>query len=181
MASKISFKVNLVDLVPLEELDQLTQSTKKEVATELGEFIVDKILSDTSSQRSSVTGQQWQGLSKDYKKTKTKIAVGKANLELHGDMLNALKARSDYEGVEVGVFTKKEAQKADGHCHYGIFGESKLPIRRFIPNGEDTTLRPGIMSQVIRVAKELVDGAPKKTRSRTTYSLAYLGGDSNED
>lgn len=179
--SKISFKVELDDLVSPEKLDQLTDSTKRTISDEVGEFIVDKILEDTSKQRSAVTGQKWKGLNPDYKKTKTKIASGKANLELHGNMLDALKYRKSAEGVEVGIFTKKQAQKADGHCHLGVFGTSSLPTRQFLPSS-DGTLRPGIMNQVARVAKDLVDGAPKRKRSKTTFTrvaATLLGG--NED
>lgn len=164
--SKISFKVNLSELVSTEALDKLSQSTKKRISGELGEFIVDKILEDTSNQRSSVSGQKWKALgwnegSKKYKEEKSKIAPGDANLELHGDMLDALRAVAKPDGVEVGVYGKLQSQKADGHCHYNVYGQSKLPVRRFIPFGENT-LRSGIMKEVQQIAKDLVVGAPKK-------------------
>jgi hypothetical protein len=159
--SKISFKVNLSELVSTEALDKLSQSTKKRISGELGEFIVDKILEDTSNQRSAVSGQQWKGLSKEYKKEKSKIASGRANLELHGDMLDALKAVAKPDGVEVGVYGKQQALKADGHTHAGVFGQSTLPTRKFIPTGSER-LRAGIMKEVVQIAKELVSDAPKK-------------------
>jgi hypothetical protein len=177
MASKISFKVQLEDLVPPEEVAQLTNATKKEIHAELGEFIVDKILEDTSKQRSAVTGTQWKGLgwnnaSKRYKKEKSKIAVGTANLELHGDMLDALKAIPHVDDVEVGIFTKLQAQKADGHCHHKVFGTSKLPVRKFLPYG-DETLRSGILKQLAVVAKEAVENAPKK-KTKSVLSLTKV-------
>ena len=165
MASKISFVIKLEDIVPVKELNELTASAKREVSAEVGEFVVDKILEDTSNSRSAVTGQRWKGLSADYKKTKTKIASGSANLELHGDMLDALKVRPKPDQIEIGIFTKLQAQKADGHTHHGVFGVSKLPTRKFMPlnNGK---LRPGIMKEVIRAAKQIVDDAPKRQRTK---------------
>lgn len=171
MSSKISFVIKLEDIVPVEELNELTDSAKREVSAEVGEFVVDKILEDTSNQRSSVTGQRWKGLSKEYKKTKSKIASSSANLELHGDMLDALKVRPKSDKIEIGIFTKLQAQKADGHTHHGVFGVSKLPTRKFMPlnNGK---LRPGIMKDVILAAKQIVEDAPKRqrTKSKTTVS-----------
>lgn len=159
--SKVSFKVNLDELVSSSELEKLSQSTRREISAELGEFIVDKILADTSNRRSSVTGQRWEKLSKKYKEEKSKIAPGVANLELHGDMLDALKARPRHDHVEVGVYGRQQALKADGHTHAGIFGQSKLPVRKFIPTGSES-LRSGIKRDVVRLAKELVEAAPKK-------------------
>lgn len=159
--SKISFKVNLSDLVDTEKLNKLSQSTKKEISKEISEFIIDRILEDTSNRRSSVTGQLWKGLSPDYKAKKEKIAPGVANLELHGDMLDALKSRNSHEGSEIGIFIRKQAEKADGHTHAKEFGISKLPTRKFMPT-KNEKLRSGILKDVVKIAKELVDSAPEK-------------------
>lgn len=161
MASKITFKVKLSDLVPPSKLDKLSQTTKKKISNELGEFLVDKILKDTSNQRSSVSGQKWKGLSKDYKDMKSKIAPGVANLELHGDMLDALKSKPKSDEVEIGVYGKLQTQKTDNHCHFRIYGEPTLPLRKFLP-GENESLRPGIMREAVKIAKELVENAPVK-------------------
>lgn len=163
--SKVTFKINLSDLVSAEALSELSSSSKKNILKDINEFVIDKILLNTGRGISAVDGAKWDDLSPEYKKFKTKSGgVGRANLELSGDMLDALKGyvRSDDE-LEIGIFKKSEALKADGHCHTGVFGESKLPLRQFLPNEDNgENLNDKIMRDVVSLANRLVDDSPKK-------------------
>lgn len=173
MASKVTFKINLSDLVESDKLAEVSDSAKKKVLKEINEFVIDKILLDTSKQTSAVTGEEFEALSPEYKKYKVKVGgVPRPNLELSGDMLDALKGivRNSDE-TEIGIFKRSEALKADGHCHTGVFGESKIPQRQFLPK-EGETLRDEIMNDVETLANRLIEDAPKKRPS--TYELVLL-------
>jgi len=77
------------------------------------------------------TGRAFKPLSKSY--AKYKQAQGNSpvpNLELDGDMLDALDYRITPDGIELGVFGA-QAGKADGHCDFS--GDSNIPTRRFLP------------------------------------------------
>ena len=152
---KVSKKITLESII---DVSGLNSTEKKDLKDELGEFIVDMILADASKQRSSVSGQLWKRLSPDYKKFKKKEGgSGKADMELYGDMLDALDYKRTTDGIEIGVFIDKQAKKVDGHSHTGVFGKSKLPKRQMIP-GEKENFRPGIMKEVTLLAQEVIDG-----------------------
>lgn len=161
--AKVTFHLNLSDFINQDQLDQLTKSDKKDILKNINEFAIDRILSDVGNQMNVVTGKPWRKtLSKEYKEFKVKEGGRPyANLELHGDMLDALKGKVvDDNTSEIGIFNNEQAMKADGHCHTEVFGISKLPLRQFIPNefnGE--TLRSGIMRDLVRLAKSLVNDA----------------------
>lgn len=167
--SRLSFKIRLDDLVDPSKLEGITKTNRNEIVKRVNEFVVDRILLDTANHRSSVSGQKWKGLDKKspyYKEKQKKVGHTRPNLELTGAMLDALKGvvKKDEENTgEIGVFGKAQAEKADGHCHTGKFGAgpSSLPIRQFIP-GEGQSLRSGIMTKLVQLAKQLVDEAPKK-------------------
>jgi len=107
-------------------------------------------------QLSSVSGRRWKGLTnKDYKEKKQKIAGNKdADLFLEGKMQASLKAKQVGQNIEVGIFDEKQAKKADGHCHTGVFGDSSLPKRQFIPK-EDEDFRAGIKKGIKKILKDL--------------------------
>ena len=71
-------------------------------------------------------------LSKDYaKKKKEETGSSSANLDLTGSMLNALDFKVKNDAIEIGVYGKEDAGKADGHNNFS--GASKLPTRQFLP------------------------------------------------
>lgn len=151
---KITYKLRLNDIVDTSELKLDEKETLK---NELGELLYDLILKDTSNQRSAVSGQRWKGLSKEYKKIKSKVAPGIANLELTGDMLDALEVRNYRDGVEIGVFDPVEALKAENHNKFTARAErTKLPKRQFIPK-KDESFRPGIIRELTKLAEDIVN------------------------
>lgn len=152
---KVTFKLKLNDII---DTAGLTVSEKDQIKQTIGEFIYDRILEDTSNQMSAVTGKRWKGLSKKYKKIKSKVAMGVANLELTGDMLDALEYRPYRDGIEIGVFDSDEGLKAENHNKTTKRAlKTPLPKRQFIPH-KNESFRAGIMKDVTLLAQEIKDG-----------------------
>jgi len=152
--AKITYKLKLKDLIDVKNINR---DTKKVIKDEVGELLLDLILKDTANQRSAVSGQKWKGLSKEYKKIKSKVAPGVANLELTGDMLDALDIKPYRDGIEIGVFGGEDALKAENHNKFTARSlKTSLPKRQFIPK-KDETFRKGIKKELVKLAKEIVD------------------------
>lgn len=151
---KITYKLKLKELI---DTKGLKKNEKAKVKDEVGELLLDLVLKDVSNQRSSVSGTKWKGLSKEYKKQKSKVAPGIANLELTGAMLDALKVKKYRDGLEIGVFQGKDALKCENHNKFTARArKTALPKRQFIPKpGEN--YRPGIVKELRKIAKEVVD------------------------
>ena len=128
---KIRYTVDLT-----EELDKrnVKPHKRKEATRAAGEEALKNILQYTESQRSSVTGDKWQGLkSKRYKDLKKKMGKGsKANLRLNEDMLPSLSVESNRKSFTIKITDPTEKKKAYNHNT----GDT-LPKRQFIPNDED--------------------------------------------
>jgi hypothetical protein len=144
---KVTFRLDLSKIV-----DQgITRSQKKEI----GQYLVEQILEDVGKGKSPVRGQGWKStLSPKYKKYKANFSSNTtANMELHGDMLDALKFKVDGDVVEVGIFNSREAQKADNHNKFSTASmNTPVPKRQFIPNNErGETFRKDIISEVERL------------------------------
>lgn len=114
---------------------------RREAAEEIGQYLVDHILDSVGSGKSPVDGSNFKKLTPAYKKQKSKISgSSKANLELFGDMLDAVeyKYNESTGELEVGVFEESgEADKAYGH-NTGFRGhptiKNKKYKRQFIAN-----------------------------------------------
>lgn len=120
-----------------EELQGLTKKQQDEALDAVGELLVEQTLARVAEQRSPLSGYgRFDALSPDYaKEKKEETGSDKPNLDYSGEMLSSL----DYEPIgkgklEIGVYGS-DAPKADGHNN--LSGESKLPLRRFIPGEED--------------------------------------------
>jgi CRISPR/Cas system-associated protein Cas5 (RAMP superfamily) len=116
------------------------------------------IKENSSKSKSSVEGGSFKkALSKDYLKFKKKKGLPGnkvSKLRLYGDMLGSLETKVKVNEVEVGIYKKKEAAKADGHCNYT--GKSKLPERRFLPDEKHDFTRD-IKKKLESIAKDYVD------------------------
>lgn len=149
MVKKVTYKLDLLKLGA--DKDNL-----ENIQEEVGNYIVEQILKDCSNQRSAVDGEKWAGLKKDspyYKEKKLTSGSSKANLELYGDMLDALEFKPTKNGIEIGIFDYEQAQKADNHNKFSP--ESKktpLPKRQFIPH-EDENFRRGIINEIKDIIK----------------------------
>lgn len=146
---------------------------------EAKDFIVEQLLSDIGSSKSSVSGRGF----KRKKDGKT------SNLEDKGDLLDSLEVR-DVDGevsqLEVGWFDPSQVPKADGHNNHS--GDSKLPTRKSIPK-DDENFRPSIRKELEKIADEYsTDLEARRQRAaarrlieeqgEATFSIDRLLGDS---
>ncbi len=124
-----------------------------EVAEEVGEFLLDQVLQDIASGRSSVSGKKWKGLSPEYKDTKAGFTSGKgANLELTGEMLDDLNWRLVNGRIEIGWFNDADQSiKAFNHNK----GDT-LPKRQSIPLPSES-FRPGIRREMDAIINEILE------------------------
>jgi len=133
--------------VPSEDRDQVKE--------DVGNYLVEAILTEVSKGNSPVKGGAWKKtLSPSYKKVKSKYSSKLiANMELTGDMLDALEFKVTRSGVEVGIFDPSQVPKADGHNNFS--GDSKLPERRFIPD-ESQKFKSDIVNEVASIITNYV-------------------------
>lgn len=116
----------------LSDLERVPDDIKAKIKQDVGDFLVESILTAVSKAKSPVAGESWPALSKEYKaKKEDEGAAPKANMEEHGDMLNSLTFRETPNGIEIGFFDD-QAWKADGHLKFSG-KENHTPKRRFIP------------------------------------------------
>ena len=132
-------------------LKQPKNASKREILEDVGDYLVESILVEVSKTNSPVKGHgKFPKLSPEYKKFKRKEgAGGQPNLELEGDMLEALKYTTKGGKIQIGI-KGKQGDKADGHNNHS--GDSKLPLRRFIPKDSET-FKQGIIKGVKDIIK----------------------------
>lgn len=156
MANKVSFEFDPWELAGVEKPKDRTKV--REAQEEIADYLKTEALSYIASATSPVKNGEWKKtLSKDYKKLKEEISgSSEANMELFGDMLDALDVKVKPGGkLEYGVFGKEQALKADGHNHTGVFGKSKfLPKREFIPK-EGETFKRDIIAGMKDILEEI--------------------------
>jgi hypothetical protein len=128
------------------------------VKREVGNFIVEEMLTRINDGESPVQGESFNKLSKQYADDE-KGGDRTPNLELTGDMLDALTFQiNDDNSIDVGIFDESQEGKADGHNHWTQ--KSPLPKRRFIPKKSqkfDADIRAGVKEIVADYKK-----APEK-------------------
>lgn len=164
---KISKTINLNDF----GFDLIPRSKQADAKKEIGELVVNEILIYLQDGISPVQGYgKFQKLSDKYAK-EMKGGNKTPNLELDGDMLDALtyESRRGAE-IEVGIFKGKEVPKADGHNNFS--GDSKLPLRRFIPE-ENENFKSDIEDKIKTIIGDYVDES-------STENNAGLSSISNE-
>lgn len=121
---------NVTEVVKTLSLDlsNIPRSKRKEAKDEVSDYLLNEVLRSVNDGISPVKGEgRFRILTNDYAKGE-KAGVRTANLELEGDLLNALKVENKRgNDIEIGV-RGKEAPKADGHNQ--ISGEAKAWARR---------------------------------------------------
>jgi len=131
----------------------MSAANKRRAKDEVGEFLIASILQQVGAAKSPIKGEIFPVLSKDYKETKSDQGRGTAaNLELSGDMLDALVFRRTDNGVKVAILGG-EAPKADGHNNFS--GKSQIAQRRFLP-GDGQSFRSSIESEANSIIREQV-------------------------
>jgi hypothetical protein len=117
------------------------KENKDIILEEIAEFVIEEALSQIGSGRTTVKGGNWKkGLSKGYKSVKAEeSSVSFANLELTGDMLDALDAEPVGNKIKYGI-EGDQADKADGNNRgsYGKTRGSSKKAREFIPKKGQT-------------------------------------------
>lgn len=132
------------------------KALRDEALERVAELVKTEVLEYVGDAKSPVKGGPWKrSLSPGYKKIKAEESgVTVANLELTGDMLDALQVVRK-RGTTLSLQIEgEEAPKADGHNNHS--GDSPLPERRFIPKGSET-LRDSIWRDVKRILTEYED------------------------
>lgn len=133
--------------IDLFEGVNISEARKDQAARDVGEYLVSEINMRLDSSNSIVSGiSRFPGLTSKYKKKK--MAEGGSSspdLELSGAMRDAISYRTTASGVEVGVYKRKQALKADGHNNFS--GLSLLPTRRFLPD-KNQSLKSGVQRAV---------------------------------
>jgi hypothetical protein len=156
MAISLKRISKLVDL----DLSDIPKNKQKTVKKEVGEYIIDEILSFVSEGKSPVIGEKttFKKLNTDYAKAE-KNGDRNPDLELLGDMLDSLTFKNTKKGIEVGIFKANEVPKADGHNNFS--GKSTLPTRRFIPKGGQK-FRRSIQSGIDSILNEFSEDETTK-------------------
>lgn len=132
------------------------RALRDEALDRVAELVQTSVLEYVGDAKSPVKGGPWKRtLSPAYKKIKGEESSSTvANLELTGDMLDALEVVRK-RGTKLSLQIEgEEAPKADGHNNHS--GDSSLPERRFIPKGRET-LRDNIWRDVKRILQEYED------------------------
>lgn len=147
------------DFDPEEESGvTVPRSRKAEARAAVADYVREEVLSTVGGGASPVAGEKWKrDLSPKYKAKKAKFSsAGFANMELHGDLLDSVEVvvKGSKLRLKVG---EDQNDKADGHCNFS--GKSKLPRRRFIPNGkEGQTFKRNIIDGIRDVLVEFTEG-----------------------
>lgn len=111
---------------------EVPRSKASEAREAVKEFVLEKVKEYVDKGVSPVDGEKWAGLSPKYKKLKRgAIGSSKADLQLTGEMLEALDIRVKGNKLTILVNDNSQAGKSDGHNNHS--GKSELPLRRFIP------------------------------------------------
>lgn len=156
--------------------DKNVKGDARDVAqSEAGDFIVEQVLLSLHKAQSPVIGESFPKLSSQYAaKKKEEGGEGKPNLELSGEMLDALEWRPTKTGIEVGFFGD-QAPKADGHLKFSGL-ENNTPKRRFLP-GEGQNFKHEIRSELDKIVNDAIventDIPDKKLEKVSSKSELY--------
>lgn len=124
------------------------------------DFIKEQILLRTSEGKTSVQGGKWKRtLSSGYKKEKlAETGVGYSNLELQGDLLDALEVSPESGKIRIQV-SDDQAPKAEGNL-LGSYGRNPDPskAREFMPHARGQKLHKEILSGLKEILEGFADG-----------------------
>lgn len=151
--------------MPIHEFDPfkktgltITNSNARDSALKaIAEYVKEQCLSYIGDGSSPIQGGKWKrSLSPQYKEKKAEISsVDFSNLELYGDMLDALKAETSSDTkIKYGV-EGPQADKADGNNRgtYGSLRGNRSKAREFIPKAGQT-----FKNDIWAGIKEIIEG-----------------------
>lgn len=151
---KLSYEFDPFELADVEPPQNPTR--RQRAKDDIADFVLTEVLSACADGRSPVSGGAWKrSLSKEYRERKEKMSgAGYANMELTGDMLDALEV-VEKRGNKLSLqIDGREGDKADGHNNFS--GDSDLPPRQFIPKKGETFKRD-IIEGIRRIVDEYGD------------------------
>ncbi len=153
MSYKVVFEFDPFELTGLD--DPIKKSDRKSALNDIADYVKSEVLQYVGQGESPVSGGRWQKkLSPAYAHIKEKISSSNfANMELTGEMLDALETRVVGGKIQIGWFGGEQAAKADGHNNFS--GDSSLPTRQSIPKPGQTFKRD-IVSGMKDIAKEFL-------------------------
>lgn len=139
----------IASFIDLEIPDSLSSAQKARIKSDVGELLIDHILLNVGKGRSPLGQGAFPALSDDYRNFKRDEGAGtRPNLELSGEMLDSLKFEHTDEGIKIYI-SGEAAPRADGHNNFS--GDSRLPLRRFLPSEEDE-----FPSVIVRQVQEII-------------------------
>lgn len=139
------------------DLSNVPRHLHKTVKDEVGEYLVNQVLRDVERGFSPVAGEgQFEKLSKSYAENE-KGGRTVANLQLEGDLKEAIRFKRTTDGIEFGNFLKSQHDKADGHNQHSDKAkqwakEKNFPKRRYIPD-DDQKFRPAIEREIQNIVR----------------------------
>ena len=148
--------------MPLKSIiKKISKQNRNDALEEIGEYLLQEILTSVGEGKTPVNkGRYKKSLSKDYKNIKKQVSSSSiANMELHGDMLDALDFKIDVGkmNVEIGFLAggdQKQIDKADNHNKFSAKAKkTKLPARQFIPRSNER-FKKKIMKEVESIARD---------------------------
>jgi len=151
------------------DLSSVPKSKHSEVKREVGDYIKDEILRAIASGNSPVAGESFAQLNKIYA-DEEKGGDRTPNLELDGDLLDALKYKNTSDGIEIGIFKSSELGKADGHNKWNWSNNKRIPKRRFIPK-DSQRFKKEINSGIKSIVNEYKEEAPSRDMFETIFTL----------
>lgn len=151
MVDKVGYEFD-----PFEIVGERPKKDLRAIKKEICDFVTEEVLDYVASGKSPISGGKWKrGLSREYAKRKAEMSSALfANMELTGDMLDALECVQTRSGKLELRIKGKEAAKADGHNNHS--GRSKLPPREFIPK-EGQAFKRDIIQGIKDIVRENVD------------------------
>jgi hypothetical protein len=156
MAVKVQFTFDPFEMAGVDPND-VSADVREEILSDVADFTLKSVLEDCADLKSPVTGGAFRKLSKDYAVAKKKQG-GKPvpNLQLEGDMLDALSVKTKKTEVSLYMPAGKQALKADNHNKFSSESEgTSLPPRKFIPNEDKgETFRPAIRKGIRDIVKK---------------------------
>lgn len=139
------------------DLSNIPHLSHKAVKDEVGNFLINQVLRDVERGFSPVEGEgQFKKLTKGYA-DKEKGGRRTANLELEGDLKEAIKFRRTKEGIVFGNLVASQKEKADGHNQHSQkaknwAAKNNFPKRRYIPDSSED-FRDGIEQEIKDIVK----------------------------
>ena len=153
---KVAFEFDPFEMLGLDE--PKSRADRRAALEEIADYVRTEVLQYVGDSTSPVRGGAWKAsLSPAYAKLKKEISGNTtANMELTGDMLDALECVVTSRGTLELRIAGSEAPKADGHNNFS--GKSELPAREFIPNeSKGQTFKQPILNGMKQIAQAFMD------------------------